>query len=282
MHGFADRASTWLRPDNALVSRLVEAGYRWDVQQLVPFSYPTQPGLADEDAEGDIAVAGQALARAVRDLAGRAASGQVDLLGFSMGGLVGRWAINSLRDESNGRPMVNTAVSLAAPNNGADILLWLARLGLPGQEAVGDLARDVVGLDLDSVGARQMMPRSEFLGQLNRPELADDRVRYVTVAGSVEISLRLLGLGAFEVGDGFISAVSAGYLPGLTASSYVLRDRISDDGNLWQALARSDAFHARLLYNDNAALAVAAELASWSALRAQLDEGLASGRIALV
>src|SRR6478736_6264475 len=98
VHGFADQIGTWYRSDNAVVARLLQAGYRWEALQLVPFAFPGLAGAPDsEDAQGDIAAAGLALAQTIRATAARAADGRVDLLGFSMGGLVARWAINYLR-----------------------------------------------------------------------------------------------------------------------------------------------------------------------------------------
>src|SRR5207253_10421564 len=116
VHGFADQIAAWYRPDNTLVTRLADQGYRWSQGQLVPFGYPPLAGApTSEDSQGDIAVAGAALARAIRSAAERSASGQVDMVGFSMGGLTCRWAINALR-AAGGGPLVNRAVLIATPN----------------------------------------------------------------------------------------------------------------------------------------------------------------------
>lgn len=285
VHGFGDRADVWRRSDNALTGRLAAAGYRPDVD-LLPFRYPELPGLPGaEDSEGDIGAIGRALAGAIRSAAAASSDGQVDVLSFSMGGLVSRAAINALRsaDGGAGRSLVNTAVLVAAPNAGADVLLWFARLNPRGQATVVELGRELFGLNLDSVAARQMLPQSAFLAELNRPDWADDRVRYVTIAGSVRMDLQILGMTTgVEVGDGLISPGSAAFLPGVAARAYVLRDELAAGGSLVEAVRRSYAFHGGLLFNDTVGLAAAAELAPDAAgLRAELDRRLGDGAVAL-
>ena len=283
VHGFGDRAETWSRADNALSGRLVGAGYRPGVD-LLPFRFPEAAATGVEDSEGDIGATGAALAATIRAAATGSPDGQVDLVSFSMGGLVSRWAINALRAEGATRPFVNTAVLVAAPNYGADVLTRFARLAPRGQAAIVELGRELFGLNLDSVSARQMMPNSDFLADLNRPERADDRVRFVTIAGSVRLSIRIFGATATaEVGDGLISPSSARYLPVVTPRSYVVRDEVAADGDsLFEAISRSYVFHGGLLFNDTVGLAAAAELSPDSAgLRAVLEQRLAGGQIAL-
>jgi pimeloyl-ACP methyl ester carboxylesterase len=287
VHGFADRYTTWHRADNALVNRLAQAGYRWDASQLVTYQYPEVAGSPGwEDSVGDITTAGLTLARTIRSTAARSASGQVDLLAFSMGGLVSRAAINTLRGGSPGeRPLVNAAVMVAAPNNGADILMWLAGLSRRGQAEVRELVRDLMRLDIDSVAARQMLPGSPFLQQLNQPADADDRVRYAVVAGAATVQVRIPFtnlVSAYEIGDGLISPASAGFLPGVAARAYQLTDTLGDDEDPWTAIRRSAVIHGKLMFNDTAALAAVAELAPWSSVaRAELERRLESGQVGL-
>jgi pimeloyl-ACP methyl ester carboxylesterase len=264
VHGFADQAATWRRSDNAIVNRLIQAGYSWDSLRLNAFAFPSLAGWPDlEDSQGDIATAGAALAELIRGLAGRSADGQVDLLGFSMGGLVSRWAINSLRDASSGQALVNQAVILATPNAGADILLFLSKLSQRNQATVRDLAREMASFDLDSIGARQMLPQSEFLDWLNRPELADDRVRFTTIAGAADLYVRTGPLRTkFGIGDGVLSSSSAAFVPGVATRAYQLPETLGADGESpWRAIQSSAVYHPHLLLNDFAALIAAAELA---------------------
>src|SRR5207249_197965 len=135
-------------------------------------------------------------------------------------------------------------------------------------------------LNVESAGARQMLPDSEFLGQLNRPELADDRVRYALIAGQAQLSIQA---GPFSrtlgVGDGVISSGSASYLPGLPAQVYTIAERLGDsDEPPWQTVQRSRVFHPRLMFNDDVALATVAELLPGaSASRAELQARVSAG-----
>jgi pimeloyl-ACP methyl ester carboxylesterase len=278
VHGFADQTATWLRSDNALVARLAAAGYRWEPLQLVPFAYP---GLAQqpevEDSQGDIAAAGLLLANQIRRLAGQAASGQVDLLGFSMGGLVCRWALAHLRERS-GRPLVNTAVLVAAPNAGVDILVTLQRLSAQTQAGLYELARELIYLDLESTGVQQMLPGSSFLQQLNDPARSDERVRHLLIAATLQLTLQV---GPFltnlELGDGLISLVSAGWLP-TQARHYEFPEQLAGE-SLRAALLGAEHLHPRLILHHDVGLIAAHELAPSTTTRRELEANLASGSL---
>jgi pimeloyl-ACP methyl ester carboxylesterase len=284
VHGYMDRVSTWQLAGNAVVARLTQVGYRLESGGLLPFVYPPSAERPDvEDSLADISLTGGALARQVQRAAAQSAAGQVDLIGFSMGGLVIRAALAELRAAAPA-PLVNSAVLIATPNNGVDLLSLLSRLNAQAQQAIEDLARDLADLDLGSVAARQMLPASEFLQRLNEPRQADERVRYALVAGAAEAELELSRLRAVvPLGDGLISAPSATHLPGLPSSAYLLPERLGR-GPLppWQAVQESNVFHPRLLFNDDAALAAVCEIAPWVAeLRAELESRLVSGRVTL-
>ena len=285
VHGYLDRAATWQRPENLVVARLTALGYQLDSSSLLPFVYPaSEVSPSEEDSRGDIGLAGAALARLVEQTAARAASGQVDLLGFSMGGLVIRAALQSLGASGGARPPVNTAVLIATPNRGVDLLELIRDLGEQAQLALGDVPVDLSRFELETIAARQMLPSSEFLQALNLGARQDQRVQYALVAGSAELEVmfgRFRGL--IPLGDGLISAASATFLPGRTASVYLLPDHLGS-GELppWEAIQQSDVFHNRLLFNDDVALAAVAELAPEAAeARAELENRLQSGRVVL-
>jgi pimeloyl-ACP methyl ester carboxylesterase len=283
VHGFADQIGSWYRPDNGLVAQLAAAGYGWEADRLIPFRYPSLPRQPEsEDSQGDIAAAGLQLARVVEQAAARASDGQVDVLGFSMGGLVTRWAIAYLRDRyPRGQQPIRQALIVATPNAGVDVLLWLDSLGQRTQASLYQLARELASLDLESTGAQQMMPRCEFLDRLNDPAQADERVRHVVVAGTMRLTLRLGRFGtAFDIGDGLISSGSATYLPGLSPLVYTLPEQLSAGAESPQAaMRRSQVFHPRLILNENVGLIAAAELSDASAAQGALEARLAAGTV---
>jgi pimeloyl-ACP methyl ester carboxylesterase len=284
VHGLNGQATIWQDPRNAVVSRLLRAGYTWSPASLTSFTYPPRAdGSGLEDSSGDIAAAGLRLARQIIALTQQIPGRQVDLLGFSMGGLVGRWAVSYLqRLEPSQRPLVNTLTLLGTPNGGADVLVWLGDLAREAQLAVADLARELLDFDVDSEAAQEMVPGSSFLQALNTPEAVDPRVRYVTIAGRVrlQIDLRLFGA-AISVGDGLISTRSAALTPIVASSRYELPESVQVVQEApWQALSRAAVFHPKLLFNDDVALIVANELLPDSSqLRAEIAARQRAGAI---
>ena len=286
IHGLNGQASVWRDDRNAVVNRLLSLGYRWSADSLQAFSYPLRTdGSGLEDSNGEIATAGLQLARQIMAASQATPGRQVDLLGFSMGGLVGRWAVNYLgRLEPTQRPLVSTLAMLATPNGGADVLTWLGGIAQESQLAVADVVRELLDFDVDSPAAQEMVPGSGFLAGLNAPDASDPRVRYVTIAGRarLELNLRLFGA-AVNVGDGLISARSAALPHGVKSSRYELPDNVQMGQEApWRAISRSAVFHPRLLFNPDAALILATELLPESGqLRVELGARQRAGAIAL-
>jgi triacylglycerol lipase len=86
--------------------------------------------------------------------AGFPASQPVDLVGFSMGGLVARYYVQRL----GGLAQVQRLITIASPHNGT----WTAYLRT-------------------NTGARQMRPGSPFLEDLNRDAAALSRIRFSSI-----------------------------------------------------------------------------------------------------
>jgi hypothetical protein len=168
---------------------------------------------------------------------------------------------------------------IASPNNGADLLGPVQRLSTGPHDLVIDLARELLGVDLDGSAAQQMRPGSSFLASLNDPEQVDPRLRYVTIAGAAQVAMRAGPLKrTVGVGDGVMSSESASFIPNESARRYLLPELLGEGETPIASLRRSEVFHPRLMFNDNVALVAAAELApSSSDLESLLDEKLASG-----
>jgi pimeloyl-ACP methyl ester carboxylesterase len=259
----------------------VEAGYRLDGQSLVPFAYPSSsvlPGL--EDTQGDILANGALLAGAIVSAAAGSPTGQVDVVGFSMGGLVARCAINALALLSpSGPPVVNTAVLIATPNLGVDVLSYLSEVAGRYDDSISQMARDYAGIDLDSTSVQEMYPGSDFLNNLNISRPADARVRYVLLAGAgqVQLARRMV----VPMGDGMVSQRSATYLPGAASRVYSVLDTIAGSlTSLSSAIRGSIVFHPRLPYVEVVGTAVASELQPGaSKARSDLDWYVQNGHL---
>lgn len=261
VNGYADQSSIWRRTDNLVTAGLLRAGYRLDGASLLPFAFPPSPLFPDlEDSQGDIVAAGLALATTIAAAATWSPTRQVDVVGFSMGGLVTRSALNALRlVDPNGTPLVHNAVLIGTPNRGVDVLRYLQGLTGRAGRAPRDLAREYAGIDLETTAALQMIPDSDFLRDLNTNGRNDPRVRFVTIAGAGRV--RLGSGGEVSVGDGVVSHASATYLPGAPSSAYAVHDVVDASlSAIVEAVQRSIVFHPRLIFSDAVAAAAVSEL----------------------
>ncbi|MCC7104752.1 MAG: alpha/beta hydrolase [Chloroflexi bacterium] len=283
VNGYGDSSSLWSRSDNRITASLVGAGYQLDGRSLVPFAYPPSaivPGL--EDTQGDILANGTLLAGAIVSAVAGSPTGQVDVVGFSMGGLVARCAINALALLNPvGAPVVNTAVLIATPSLGVDVLSYLSEVAGRYDDSISQLAREYAGINLDSTSVKEMQPGSDFLNDLNVGRQTDARVRYVLMAGAgqVQLARRMV----VPVGDGMVSPRSATHLPGAESRVYSLLETIAGSlTSLSSAIRASKVFHPRLPYVDIVGAAVAAELQSGpSKARAEVDWHVQNGDLAI-
>lgn len=103
----------------------------------------------------------QKVADKIETLCGRYHLPRISIIGYSKGGLIGRYYINCL----GGNKRVHTLVTLATPHQGNPWVL------LPHLFGVGFLSK----------GLRQMLPRSPFIKKLNRQPHPED-VYLVSIA----------------------------------------------------------------------------------------------------
>ena len=113
---------------------------------------------------GDVTVYAESIVRVADDALCRSADGKFDLLGFSMGGVAGLYAVKRL----GLAPYVRNFIAVGAPFRGTK----LAYLGLP------TLLYSPTGF--------QLMPESPFLGQLHMDPLPPGP-RYVSIAGDADM-----------------------------------------------------------------------------------------------
>ncbi|MBI4223704.1 MAG: alpha/beta hydrolase [Deltaproteobacteria bacterium] len=103
---------------------------------------------------GPIDRAAQKVADKIEDLCGRYHLPRISIIGYSKGGLIGRYYVNCL----GGNKRVHTLITLATPHQGNPWVL------LPHFFGVGFLSK----------GLRQMLPRSRFIKKLNRMPHPED------------------------------------------------------------------------------------------------------------
>jgi len=109
---------------------------------------------------GDIAESAAVIARKVESIAAQTSLDRLDIVGYSMGGLVGLYYVKKM----GGGRRVRRHVMLGAPSSGT----WSALLGV----AVAPFAR----------AGRQLLPDSAFLRDLDQAPMPQD-VQIISIAG---------------------------------------------------------------------------------------------------
>lgn len=103
----------------------------------------------------------QKVAEKIENLCGRYHLPRISIIGYSKGGLIGRYYVNCL----GGNKRVHTLITLATPHQGNP---WV-------------LLPHLFGIGFFSKGLRQMLPRSPFIKKLNRRPHPED-VYLVSIA----------------------------------------------------------------------------------------------------
>jgi triacylglycerol lipase len=137
------------------------------------------------------------LARQVADYVGKtfAPGEKIDLVGFSMGGLVARYYLQRL----GGLERVSRLVTISSPHRGT----WTAFL-------------------LGNVGVRQMRPGSAFLTDLDKDRQVLKRIRFTTIWTPWD--LMILPAASSVIPEGRPVRISVGWHRGMVRDRRVLRE----------------------------------------------------------
>jgi len=154
VHGYADtNRSPWWKE---LESRLVESGYDKSDVYLVDFSIDAMPGSSIDSPQKYAEKLKERIDQILREKKSEDCeeTEEVDIIAHSMGGLDARWYIEKMDGADN----VNKLITLGTPHKGtemANLAAW-------------------------TPGARDMIPDSDFLRELNSSHLPED-VEYVSI-----------------------------------------------------------------------------------------------------
>ncbi len=152
-----------------------------DIRMAV-FEYPN---------DGSICESGNALCELLNDLNVKSPATKVSIVAHSMGGLVARYAIESLPPQTKSEvPCVDQLVMICPPNRGSVLAQYADALELPDAisklqmgsqtftEVIGSLVNDGLG-----EACEELIPTSHFLRDLNLRQRASG-VRYSIIAGT--------------------------------------------------------------------------------------------------
>jgi pimeloyl-ACP methyl ester carboxylesterase len=227
IHGFGGRPGDWQR--RGYLDLLLKNGYDSDLLQT--YAYADYDFDGAYDAGGEIRGVSRDLPALISSLRrlhrARGGDGKVDLVMFSLGGLLGRTYLRSVLRE----PGVGKFVDVASPHRGVRWLRGWEGLGVgpegPAlQKALATLVREFYErrgerpLDLEAPAVRELAPGSDFLDWVNA-EAPSREVDYHLLYGDIKVrfSQRLFHLDLkskeYSLGDLLIDPASATTIPGV-------------------------------------------------------------------
>lgn len=234
VHGFHGQPSDWKNraADRDYVGILEKEGFLPELIGLYSYADYNRDGVYDDqgDIQGiaqDLPGAVEKLSQAHRDLGG---NGQVDIVAFSLGGLVSRAYFSSPQFSDR----VRRFIDVASPHKGIFIghpVNWLDSLPFKGAEIrkaflrlAGRVWNKAAGenrpIDFNSPAAQQVIPGSQFLKELNQVQKTPKSLDYFCLYGDIHATFNqkifhwTLRSKKFSLGDLLIAPESATGVPG--------------------------------------------------------------------
>lgn len=233
IHGLGGRPEDWTTGDKRVyIDTLKSDPYNYPSDYMMTYAYADADGNPNTyDYQGDITKISDDLGGYVNELSQRhladGGDGKVDIVGFSLGGLIARQYLNENPDDHRVRKLI----TIASPHRG---VFWFnADAWLDAIPIVGSYMRRVLNtflettilvpfmhgpqpLDLDSPAAQQVVPGNSFLQLLNdnTPTEPDYSVLYGDIDAELVQKLFFFTLRKkITLGDGYILPNSATGIP---------------------------------------------------------------------
>ena len=244
IHGLGGRHEDWTTGDKKVYFDTLKADYGYPDDYLVAYPYADADGKPGYDYQGDVTKISADLERDVNELSQKhiadGGDGKVDLVGFSLGGLVAREYLNTHLDNHK----IRKVITIASPHEGSYLLkpeAWFNKFPVIGDylksamnaffNTVFNTFDDGAGqpLDLNSVAIQQIIPGSNFLQSLNDLVFVPIEPAYSALYGNIDVELRQK-LFFFELkkrlklGDGLILEDSATGIPVDTIGKFEFSD----------------------------------------------------------
>lgn len=232
IHGLDGRPDDWIERGYGELF----TGHGYDPSWLWLYAYADYDYDGAYDADGEIVGIARDLPSVINQLRKvhqkNGGEGKVDIVAFSLGGLVGRTYLRSILID----PGVAKFVNVATPHLGVKWLMpWDKLYDLPfGPFIQKALATAVKGfyeehqarpLDLESPAVAELVPESEFLDWINE-EAPSEKIDYHLIYGDLKVSfsqtlfhLKLLSP-EYSLGDLLIDSRSATTIPGVKPKIY--------------------------------------------------------------
>jgi len=254
IHGLGGHFTDWERDGNKYVVRQALAemmltdpsGFNYTPEWIHNFSYGFIDPINDEpyyNYQGNIIDIAKELGPVLDDLSalslGSGGDGLVDVVGFSLGGVVAREYMRQNPEDHR----LGKVVTVAAPHRGAnlvelkdDVLWWFGPVGYGIEEiltrAIKPFCRPGQPLDTESFAVKQLLPSSAFIYNLNEKPL-DPEDGFYTIGSNmklfVEQDVFLFGLKASsqDLGDLVVLSESALNIPPVGETRTLFEDEIN-------------------------------------------------------
>lgn len=260
VHGLGGHWSDWEEGGNKEIyfKTLKATPYNYPEEFLHAYRYSDADGNPETyDNQGDIKKIAVGLKDEVDRLAELYYTGCrkdcVDLVGFSLGGIVMRQYLNDHPEDHK----IRKVITIASPHRGAEILNFedYIRMVPAGGEvlegAINELISKILqaggwaNIDLNSDAAQQVRSSSDFINQINETTIQNVDIR--TLFGNIdaEFKQRVFFIELkkkFSIGDLLISTISASGIPASQLEKIEFSDprvldlniRLSKDGTVFQ------------------------------------------------
>lgn len=249
IHGLGGRPEDWINGDKKVYFDTLKADpYNYPEDYLVAYSYADADNdPSTYDYQGDIVKISADLEDYVNELSEKhiadGGDGKVDLVGFSLGGLVARQYLNT--HPANHK--IRKVITIASPHEGAYILSaerWFDLIPFAGdylKKAFNVFMENTLlgfmnfldesgqPTDLDSVAIQQIVPGSNFLATINSLFWPAPEPEYEALYGDIDAEFRQKVFfftlkKKFSIGDGFIKPESATGIPAEVLGEYGYSD----------------------------------------------------------
>ncbi|MEK7610799.1 MAG: alpha/beta fold hydrolase [Patescibacteria group bacterium] len=234
IHGLGGKPDDWINGRTNYQTYLRSLGY--PDSYLHYYSYGYKNGAYNY--QGDIKEIALGLEEAVNRLSNlhksEGGDGKVDLLGFSLGGVVARQYLSTHLTSHK----VHKLITIGSPHQGVWVLSAdqaVKDIPFVGQKIENDLATQIVRLvnkdkiqklDITSAAVKQIYPGSDFLsGYYGINKRVPQDVEYATFYGDIHAEVRRKLFDSqlskkVSIGDGLIMPESASGVPGVSPSKY--------------------------------------------------------------
>ncbi len=271
VHGLGGSYKDWLDGNKKEMRELILKKYREDDPDFPnEWAYAYHYGynfLGSYNYEGDVRDIAKGLLETVSRLSREnleaGGDGKVDLVGFSLGGLVIRqYLANTVgdidRDDDNYNANIRKAILIGTPNKGSWIMTLdedvkafpllgpvIEGLLVDGVESYYKIHSPEQPLHGNSHASMQIIPDSTFLKGLDNPDLLPDSIDYYTIGSNLKARRggELYGIENWtefeELGDLIVAKESSEYLPRepkekiMYDDTMVIRWEMAEQSGMW-------------------------------------------------